>query len=99
MITLSWSEWKYFNKDNIEKVPEESGVYQFDTQTETLYIGKTDNLRRRLMEHLNSNDACIQKTKFFKYLVTTSPERTEDALLKDYKQRHGKLPECNEKID
>lgn len=99
MILLSWSEWKAFIRENIEKVPETSGVYQLDTAKETLYIGKSDNLKRRLLEHLDSDDSCIKKTTVFKYMVTTSPERTEDTLLKDYKQSHGKLPECNEKID
>jgi len=96
---LSWSDWKAFWADRIEKVPEESGVYQLDTATETIYIGRTDNLRRRLMEHLNSNDLCVKKATVFRYLVTTSPERTEDALLKDYVKKHGKLPECNKKRD
>lgn len=96
---LSWSEWKSFTNSDVENVPQSSGVYRLDTVAETLYIGKTDNLRRRLMEHLNSDDTCIKKATVFKYMATTAPERTEDSLLKDYKKRHGKLPECNEKED
>ena len=99
MTLLSWSEWKALTKDNVEKVPEKSGVYRLDTAKETLYIGKSDDLKRRLLEHLNSDDPCIKKATIFKYLVTTSPERTEDDLLKEYQQTHGKLPECNEKKD
>ena len=95
---MSWSDWKAFSSDRIKVVPEESGVYQLDNRTETLYIGKTDNLNRRLMEHLNSDDSCIKKVTVFKYMVTKSPEQTEKALLEDYEKSHRKLPECNEKV-
>lgn len=95
---MSWSDWKAFASDRIKRVPEESGVYRLDNRSETLYIGKTDNLNRRLMEHLNSDDLCIKKVTVFTYMVTESPEQTEKALLEEYTKSHGKLPECNEKI-
>ena len=97
---MSWSDWKAFLESQITLVPEESGVYRLENVNDTLYIGRTDNLRRRLLEHLNSNDSCIKQATVFKYLVTTSPEMTEDALLKDYMRTHvGELPRCNAKRD
>ena len=48
---------KGFSAKNIEKVKEGPGVYKFFNPFDSLtYVGKTNNLRERLLKHLNEGD-------------------------------------------
>lgn len=94
---MQWSGWLSLLDDQINQIPERSGVYELHTVSELLYIGQSDNLRRRLKEHKNTADPCIKKATIFHYAETTAPNTVEENLLKDYKISHGgKLPPCNE---
>lgn len=64
------------------------GLFQFSLQTfkyHCLYVGKTDNLRRRLAEHLN-NPPVAGLTHFFAELYSTDSQRTvrERALIAEF---------------
>ena len=93
---MGWSDWHPMNQQGINSVPENSGVYQLNSDNGTLYHGQTNNLKRRLGEHLNSSDSCIKKATQFVYQTTNDPEGLEEKILKNYKDKHGKLPPCNE---
>ena len=93
---MGWSDWHPMNQQGINSVPESSGVYQLNSDNGTLYHGQTDKLKRRLGEHLNSSDSCIKKATKFVYQTTNDPEGLEEKILKSYKDKHGKLPPCNE---
>ena len=93
---VGWSDWHTMTQEGISSVPETSGVYQLNAGTETLYHGQSTNLKRRLGEHLNSDDSCIQKATQFVYQITDDPEGLEELLLKNHMEKHGKLPPCNE---
>ncbi|MFC2117611.1 exonuclease domain-containing protein [Bacteroidota bacterium] len=44
------------SRTKLEKIPEKTGVYFFyDKKGELLYIGKSKNIRSRVMQHLNNN--------------------------------------------
>lgn len=44
------------NKDFVSKLPEKAGVYYFyDSSKELIYVGKSVNIRDRVMSHLNNN--------------------------------------------
>lgn len=95
--SMSWSDWKSLTDDRINQVPEKSGVYELHTANELLYIGQSDNLKRRLQEHRNSSDPCIKRATLFRYFETTTPKTTEENLLVNYKNSNtGRLPPCNE---
>jgi len=83
-------------KSAIEKIPEIKGVYELAASDIVLYIGQSDNLRRRLLEHLNSLDKCIQRATQFCYQQNQDSEKLEQTLLQNYKQKYGGLPTCNE---
>lgn len=87
--------WSNATKDHItDTVPEKSGVYELRSFGNLVYIGKADNLRRRLLEHLNSKDP----NKFRYETVTgffSSAKSREDELLSRYEEKHGKLPPWN----
>jgi len=77
---MGWSDWYTMNEQGINSVPENGGVYQLNSDAETLYHGQTTNLKRRLGQHLNSDDSCIQKTTKFCYQTTNDPEGLEEKI-------------------
>ncbi|MGI0073813.1 MAG: GIY-YIG nuclease family protein [Nitrosotalea sp.] len=91
---MYWSDWVPFNRENVDRVPDKSGVYALGSH-ETIYIGQSGNLRERLNEQLNSNDPCIQQTKSFCYFETLFPEAEEEKQLTAFQFEHGRLPQCN----
>jgi len=90
----SWSEWLDFDRTNVEATPELPGVYAMHTAMKVLYIGGATNLRQSLLELLSH--PCVNKAKRFHYMLTPSPDAIRDNLLKEYHQKHGKLPQCME---
>ena len=93
---MGWSDWLLMNEQGISSVPAQSGVYQLNSNTGTLYHGQSNDLKRRLDEHLNSDDSCIRKATKFVYQITDDPEGLEEQILKNYIEKYGKLPPCNE---
>jgi hypothetical protein len=71
-----------FNKPTIETVYEVGGVYglfHYNPYTfiyENLYVGLTDNLRRRLTEHFN-NPPIAGVTHFFAEAWATAQQRNQ----------------------
>lgn len=87
-----------FTPREVDNVPEREGVYQlFDASQELTYIGRSDNLRRRLSEHLNTSDSCIKNARYFVYEVTNRSEEKEQQMLAEYKRIHGRYPRCNDR--
>jgi len=93
---MAWSDWYSMNEDGVSSAPKSGGVYQLNSKSNTLYFGQTDNLNRRLGEHLASSDTCIQKATKFAYQTTDDPEGLEEKILKKYKSDNGDLPPCND---
>ena len=83
MSTIPFSGNAYaFNKATIDTVYGIGGVYglfRWDPRTSqyvNLYVGSTDNLRRRLAEHFN-NPPIAGVTHFFAEAWTTAAQRTQ----------------------
>lgn len=95
-IETYWSEWIDFNKTNVEVVPELPGVYMMHTAMKILYIGSSINLRQSLLESISHS--CINEAKRFRYMTTQSNEKMKEKLLNEYREKHGKLPKCMDKI-
>ena len=94
MSEVSWSEWIDFDRTNIEAVPELPGVYAMHAAMKILYVGSGTNLRQSLLESLSH--PCIGRAKRFHYMTNKHNEMKEK-LLKEYHQKHGRLPECMDK--
>ncbi|MFN8258833.1 MAG: exonuclease domain-containing protein [Bacteroidales bacterium] len=46
----------YFNKSILDNLPEKTGVYYFyDEKKDLIYVGKSINIRSRVLQHLNNN--------------------------------------------
>ncbi|MGI0092873.1 MAG: hypothetical protein ACREA8_02085 [Nitrosotalea sp.] len=92
---MSYSDWMSFNKENIDKASVKAGVYFLGSEHETTYIGASHDIHERLVEHLNSTDACIKGTISFCYHETLFPEAEEEKQLTAFQYEHGRLPKCN----
>ena len=85
MINVDWNPKPYhFNEDQVKGVvPEKEGIYQLSNHTEgVFYVGQSDNLQRRLLEHLSDKEenTCIKKKLNYEVYVRF-------ALLEDKKER------------
>ena len=93
-----WSE------KNVNLVREKPAIYQLYDNGELIYIGSTGNLSDRFTKYWGSkfnDDSCKKSTSSYKreYVSTKEDaEKKESTYLKEYKEKHGKLPRCNDKI-
>lgn len=100
---ISDSERYGFSDLFIDNVPQMSGVYRFYASDELKYIGKTNNLRRRLTEHLKgqSNECLAQLVASgqasVEWRTCLMPGWMECYELTEYYERQGRLPDCNRK--
>jgi predicted GIY-YIG superfamily endonuclease len=96
---LVWRKWEYYSNHFVGYDPDKLGVYELDDKDKnTVYYG-SGNIKSRLLDHLNKRECPL--TRYYRFeLFTTEVEcrRREEELLKEYKQRHGKLPMYNERI-
>jgi len=94
---MAWSDWMPFNQEGINLVKQVAGVYEFAMGKELLYFGQSNDLNRRLMEHLNGDNSCIHRATHFRIMASNDPERTETDFLNDYRNAHdGNSPPCND---
>lgn len=94
-ITATWSS---LNLNNLQQVPAQEGVYELANGSYSIiYIGRSDDLNRRLREHLNTADPCLKAAAFFRFEVTWRSEAREQELLTEYIRLYGMLPPCNDR--
>jgi predicted molibdopterin-dependent oxidoreductase YjgC len=83
------------NEENINKVPEVNGVYQlFDEKRGILYIHGADNIRKDLLEKIQS----VEKARFFRYEEHGMYSMRENEILEKFLKKYGALPEVNNEI-
>ena len=104
--TLTWTKLTQLNKNVVEALKNDlPGVYRFSYKSDdgnyyVFYVGQTENIKQRLLEHLSENgeDICIEsylKTKscFFRYAKITKKYVRDAAERQMYKQYE---PDCND---
>jgi len=93
-----FSQWWTFSDGIVDSDRNDPGVYEFaNTAGVVLYIGSTNDIKRRLKEHLGeSTTSCIKKNAA-KYRIeyTTSYATRERELIEEYRRTYGRLPQCN----
>lgn len=105
MSLAEWSNRYLYNEDNIERfAPLSGGVYRLifkkDEKYIVFYVGKSENLDRRLREHLSPSepDPCIERhlrnyTCYFRFIridSETERDREEQSQIQEY------APNCND---
>lgn len=94
-----WSSKFLYTEEQVNKVaPKSAGVYLLE-DSGVFYVGQSDSLERRLLEHLSSSeqDACIKRhvrdyTCYFSYITISSQserDSVEQSLISKYN------PSCN----
>lgn len=89
--------WIDFNEENVKQVPNAYGVYQFaDENKEIVYIGE-GKLKHNISVYLEESNTKTN-ISYFRYRENDSKrssKQRQNIILKDYKEKHGKLPEFN----
>lgn len=69
-------KFKYHSKNNIEKLPQTTGVYAFKRGTHFLYIGKAINIKQRVKNHIQQpvfkDTIFVPQTEKIGYIATGS---------------------------
>ncbi len=89
--------WSRFTRENVNKVPEERGVYQIAYPTakgkELWHPGKATNLRTRLLQHLRNPK--LPKRPYFRYYEAgwlEDLDELEKELFEDFEKSHPSRP-------
>jgi len=52
-----------------------------------------------LLSHINPESECLQSVHYFTFEVSNNPDRRYGQLIRKYQNTHGKLPDCNERME
>ncbi len=77
---------------------EQAGVYELlNAQNEVIYVGSSDNLKRRMGEHVNEwqNDCIKRNAVKYRLDYTSNYKAREKQLYDEHVRVHGKAPSCN----
>lgn len=92
----SWH--KFVPYSVVANAPEESGVYWIrDGFDETIYIGKSNNIAERLLEHLRDTGHCMHGFQDLEFWFRKIPDEIE----RDNQERiwiKQAKPRCNERF-
>jgi excinuclease UvrABC nuclease subunit len=95
---MAFSQWWTFTDGMVNSDKDEPGVYEFaDANGEIVYIGSSNQLKRRLKEHLGEGTtSCIKKcAKQYRLEYTAYYITRESELIATFKMAKGALPRCN----
>ena len=89
-----------FNAANVDKSPDEAGVYALYDGDECIYTGRakgdTTTIRSRVQDHLSGREGkCTQEATHYRREVTSSPVSREKELLEEFQIYRSRLPRCN----
>ncbi len=95
---------KEFSYDQICNLPQEGGIFGFkDKNGKFLYIGKTDNLKRKILSFFRDNNTSSAKLKFLleqsHSLITHQCSSELEALLFEHRLILKHSPQLNSKKD
>ena len=88
-----------FNADEIQKVPEQAGIFCLFQEQDLVYIGRTaprTNLRTELLHALNMAMADDMLASDFTFEKTASPKTRASEELRSYYEAWGRLPLYNQ---
>ena len=92
-------KWSSFTKDDVARHGDQYGVYELGDFDDIFYIGE-GLLNRQLMSHFSTGGAPTPGVSSYRVETTQSKERAvqrQNAELRDYERRHGRLPKYNQK--
>jgi len=94
-----FSDWAYYTKKHVN-VDDVYGVYQLSMsrkdESHITYVGH-GKLRGELLKFI-LGDKCKSPSMYFRYERTDNELKAEElkkVLLREYKEKYGRLPKCN----
>ncbi len=93
------AQWWTFSEGIVNYERDEPGVYELgNTNEAVVYIGSSNEVRRRLKEHLGeSAGSCVKKnTAKYRVEYTRDYKNRERQLYDEHVRIHGKPPLCND---
>ena len=90
--------WWSFSAVMVDTERDEGGVYELgDGAQHVTYIGSSNQVRRRLREHLGEPGyTCIGKATCYRVEYTPNYRHRERELYDEHVRRHGRGPACND---
>lgn len=95
---MAFSQWWTFSASMVNSDRNDGAVYEFANSAGTIvYIGSTNELKRRLTEHLGEGaTSCIKKNAArYRYDYTSNYAKLEQQLYDEFVRLNGKQPTCN----
>ncbi|MFQ5756072.1 MAG: hypothetical protein ACE5H7_08245 [Acidiferrobacterales bacterium] len=96
------SDLQAFSRGDIDKAPDEPGVYALYQGDRLIYIGRaegglsTTTIRARLKDHCKGHHGpYTEQATHYRCEVTPNPVVRQHELLQEYEQLHGRPPKCN----
>ena len=74
-------------------------TYELKNRGETVYIGTTKNLERRLQQHQNDGKQFTSANKTSPLMTGKGAKEREEQKLSNYRHNHGKNPKYNKDSD
>jgi|SRR5688500_5700350 hypothetical protein len=100
-MTITGRRWS-FTPTVISGAPETSGVFALFEGERLVYYGSTvpgGTLRSALSQHLRRaqmDDAPTHDVTHYSWEIVSLPELRELELLREFYERHGRVPRCNQ---
>jgi excinuclease UvrABC nuclease subunit len=87
----------HFSQENVDKSPDQPGVYALYQNNALIYIGRAQtSIRGRLQSHRAGREGpCTQAADGYKREVCSNPVTRERELLAEFQYTYGRLPRCN----
>lgn len=91
------TDWIAFTAQHIAVIPPVSGVYELGNHhREVIFIGRSNNLAKALLELQDPLDICQRDAVFFRISLETDLFEGVRRLFQEYEDEHGGcLPRCN----
>lgn len=91
-------KWWIFSETIVQYELESPGVYELGNSSgQVIYIGSTNNVRRRLREHLAESGTCVKRNAaFYRVEYTSNHLARERELYNEHVRLYGRSPLCNE---
>lgn len=89
-------KWSRMNRAAIDDVPAKSGIYELTSfgEQRALYIGSSDDINRRLQEHLNSSDP--NRFRYETAGLFDHHGTMEENAFERYERKYGEIPPWND---
>ncbi len=79
----------HFDRQALDKVPESMGVYQlWDKDGELLYVGRSQNMRKRVLEHLRVTEPTRAQMEFKNSIAHVTSQETGSELIAALLENH-----------